>query len=60
NPGAWLFHCHIQWHLASGMALVLVEGEQQLASIVGAAVNTTVPQKTQPSTAGSGASSAGS
>ncbi|KAJ5933636.1 hypothetical protein N7454_005965 [Penicillium verhagenii] len=23
NPGAWLFHCHILWHLASGMAMVV-------------------------------------
>ncbi|KAL2391109.1 ferro-O2-oxidoreductase [Blastomyces gilchristii SLH14081] len=22
NPGIWLFHCHILWHLASGMAMV--------------------------------------
>ena len=20
NPGRWLFHCHIEWHLATGMA----------------------------------------
>ncbi|PLB48849.1 hypothetical protein P170DRAFT_455674 [Aspergillus steynii IBT 23096] len=27
NPGVWMFHCHIVWHLASGMAmLVHVEG----------------------------------
>ncbi|KAK2747994.1 hypothetical protein FQN57_001585 [Myotisia sp. PD_48] len=23
NPGIWLFHCHIQWHLASGMAMLV-------------------------------------
>ncbi|KAJ9209949.1 CAZyme family AA1 [Paecilomyces variotii] len=23
NPGTWLFHCHIAWHLASGMAMVV-------------------------------------
>lgn len=22
NPGKWLFHCHIEWHLATGMATV--------------------------------------
>lgn len=32
NPGVWLFHCHIAWHLASGMAMVVdvlgdIEGE---------------------------------
>jgi iron transport multicopper oxidase len=25
NPGVWFFHCHIQWHLDQGLALVLVE-----------------------------------
>jgi FtsP/CotA-like multicopper oxidase with cupredoxin domain len=20
NPGRWFFHCHIEWHLATGMA----------------------------------------
>ncbi|KAJ5759502.1 multicopper oxidase-domain-containing protein [Penicillium odoratum] len=23
NPGVWFFHCHILWHLASGMAMVV-------------------------------------
>ncbi|TQB77077.1 hypothetical protein MPDQ_005562 [Monascus purpureus] len=23
NPGVWLFHCHITWHLASGMAMLV-------------------------------------
>ncbi|KAB8253740.1 multicopper oxidase-domain-containing protein [Aspergillus pseudonomiae] len=27
NPGVWLFHCHIVWHLASGMAMVIDVGE---------------------------------
>ncbi|KAI9675041.1 MAG: hypothetical protein M1817_001447 [Caeruleum heppii] len=34
NPGAWLFHCHVQWHLVSGMALVLVEGGDQIQSLL--------------------------
>ncbi|KAL7314638.1 ferroxidase fet3 [Mucor circinelloides] len=25
NPGAWIFHCHIDWHLESGLAVVFVE-----------------------------------
>ncbi|KAJ8097160.1 multicopper oxidase-domain-containing protein [Lipomyces tetrasporus] len=41
NPGAWLFHCHMQWHLMSGMALVLVEGDDQLPSLVGTPMNAT-------------------
>ncbi|KAH8699074.1 multicopper oxidase-domain-containing protein [Talaromyces proteolyticus] len=23
NPGVWLFHCHVMWHLAGGMAMVV-------------------------------------
>ncbi|KAF4231885.1 hypothetical protein CNMCM8980_001414 [Aspergillus fumigatiaffinis] len=23
NPGVWLFHCHIVWHLANGMAMLV-------------------------------------
>ncbi|OJJ34829.1 hypothetical protein ASPWEDRAFT_51086 [Aspergillus wentii DTO 134E9] len=23
NPGVWMFHCHILWHLASGMAMLV-------------------------------------
>jgi FtsP/CotA-like multicopper oxidase with cupredoxin domain len=23
NPGVWLFHCHILWHLATGMAMLI-------------------------------------
>lgn len=25
NPGVWIFHCHIEWHLESGLAAVFVE-----------------------------------
>lgn len=25
NPGAWFFHCHIEWHLESGLAATFVE-----------------------------------
>ncbi|KAH8110260.1 Fet3 protein [Phellopilus nigrolimitatus] len=24
NPGAWFFHCHIEWHLESGLAVTFV------------------------------------
>lgn len=27
NPGWWLFHCHFDWHLTTGMALILQVGE---------------------------------
>ena len=33
NPGAWFFHCHIEWHMSAGLALVfLVSPEQLLAN----------------------------
>ncbi|KZS97466.1 Fet3 protein [Sistotremastrum niveocremeum HHB9708] len=25
NPGAWFFHCHIDWHLSAGLAVVFLE-----------------------------------
>ncbi|AMD20886.1 HDR144Wp [Eremothecium sinecaudum] len=25
NPGVWLFHCHIEWHMMQGLSLTLVE-----------------------------------
>ncbi|XP_058815633.1 uncharacterized protein LOC131679093 [Topomyia yanbarensis] len=27
NPGFWLIHCHFEWHLGTGMGLVLQVGE---------------------------------
>lgn len=34
NPGAWFFHCHIEWHLLSGFGVVLVEGEDEFLGSV--------------------------
>ncbi|KAI9356232.1 multicopper oxidase-domain-containing protein [Zopfochytrium polystomum] len=25
NPGVWLFHCHIEWHLQAGLAAIFIE-----------------------------------
>ncbi|KAI7905432.1 multicopper oxidase-domain-containing protein [Cokeromyces recurvatus] len=25
NPGAWFFHCHIEWHLETGLAATFIE-----------------------------------
>lgn len=25
NPGVWLFHCHIEWHIDSGLVVTMVE-----------------------------------
>lgn len=30
NPGVWIFHCHIDWHLEAGLAMIIVEGEAEL------------------------------
>lgn len=30
NPGVWLFHCHIEWHLASGLVATFVEAPADL------------------------------
>jgi FtsP/CotA-like multicopper oxidase with cupredoxin domain len=30
NPGAWFFHCHIEWHMTGGMALAFITSPQQL------------------------------
>ncbi|XP_058451557.1 uncharacterized protein LOC131430521 [Malaya genurostris] len=27
NPGFWLIHCHFEWHMATGMGLILQVGE---------------------------------
>ncbi|KAL0573755.1 hypothetical protein V5O48_008198 [Marasmius crinis-equi] len=32
NPGAMFLHCHIEWHLVSGLAVVLVEDTEDIAS----------------------------
>lgn len=38
NPGAWFFHCHIDWHLSSGLAAVFIEAPEVMQK------NLTVPQ----------------
>lgn len=30
NPGVWLFHCHIDWHLATGLAATMIEAPLEL------------------------------
>ncbi|GAD92842.1 iron transport multicopper oxidase FET3 [Paecilomyces variotii No. 5] len=30
NPGVWFFHCHIDWHLSSGLASVFIEAPTQM------------------------------
>lgn len=30
NPGVWLFHCHIEWHVDSGLIVTMVEAPLEL------------------------------
>lgn len=30
NPGVWLFHCHIEWHMASGLVATFIEAPLDL------------------------------
>ncbi|KAJ3309418.1 ferroxidase fet3 [Boothiomyces sp. JEL0838] len=32
NPGVWPFHCHIQWHLSTGLVAQFIEAPLQLQS----------------------------
>ncbi|KAG1874307.1 laccase [Suillus subluteus] len=36
NPGPWFFHCHIDFHLAEGMAVIFAEDTKDIASHVNA------------------------
>lgn len=31
NPGTWLMHCHIEWHLEAGLALTFIEAPERIA-----------------------------
>ena len=33
NPGAFLFHCHMQTHLAGGMAVAMLDGVDRWPSV---------------------------
>ena len=30
NPGAWLLHCHIGWHVGGGLSLQFLERESEI------------------------------
>ncbi|KAI9511058.1 laccase [Russula earlei] len=34
NPGPWFFHCHIDWHLEKGFAVVFAEDVPEVSSTV--------------------------
>ncbi|TEA18080.1 Laccase-1 [Colletotrichum sidae] len=31
NPGAWLFHCHIAWHVSQGLSVQFLERQNDIA-----------------------------
>lgn len=31
NPGPWFLHCHIDWHLQAGLAVVFAEDTEDTA-----------------------------
>ncbi|KAG6898927.1 Acyl-coenzyme A oxidase 2 [Termitomyces sp. T159_Od127] len=33
NPGPWIFHCHIDWHLEGGLAIVFAEDVPDVAQL---------------------------
>ena len=30
NPGVWLLHCHMDWHVEAGLTVVMVEAPEKL------------------------------
>ncbi|KAM0805775.1 multicopper oxidase-domain-containing protein [Usnea florida] len=35
NPGVWLMHCHIAWHASSGLALQILERQEDIIPTIG-------------------------
>lgn len=33
NPGVWMFHCHVDWHLQQGLAAIMIEDPITLQSL---------------------------
>jgi iron transport multicopper oxidase len=53
NPGIWFFHCHIQWHMDSGLAVTFVEAPLEIQERI------TVPQDFLDNCAADGVATAG-
>lgn len=34
NPGAWLMHCHIAFHVGQGLAVQFLERESEISSVM--------------------------
>lgn len=33
NPGVWLFHCHVEWHVEMGLTASIIEGPDELRGL---------------------------
>jgi iron transport multicopper oxidase len=33
NPGVWLFHCHIEWHVIMGLTATIIEAPEELSGL---------------------------
>lgn len=33
NPGVWLFHCHIEWHVIMGLTATIIEAPEELRGL---------------------------
>lgn len=33
NPGVWLLHCHVEWHVSAGMQATIIEAPDVLAEM---------------------------
>lgn len=53
NPGIWLFHCHIEWHMDSGLAATMIEAPSVLQE------QTVIPQDFMDLCATDGTATAG-
>ena len=34
NPGAWLFHCHIAFHVSQGLSAQFLEREEEISRVM--------------------------
>lgn len=39
NPGAWLMHCHIAWHVSGGLSLQYLERPAEIPGLYGSQVS---------------------
>lgn len=34
NPGAWLFHCHVAWHVSQGLSVLFLERASEIPKVM--------------------------